>query len=250
MLREEIKNYQSQLADYCRTGVYTPLPGVKEQHVHHYRRLVYNIIDDSLESSFPLMVNLILPKEWKKLVHEFFENHKCEHYQVWQMPRELIVYLHETNHDLLKRYPCLENLMQFEWVECELYMMADIPCKYAVDETLNWEKPLVLNPEMILELVHYPVHLKNAKYISLTDKGSYFYAGHRHPITGKVIFTNVSPALVRIIENLSIAPRLFVDVAEEVCNELQIEFNAEAEKGLKAFIEKAFESQLILGTQV
>lgn len=250
MLRKEIINYQTKLAEYCRTGVYTELPGVKQKHVHHYRRLVYNIIDDSLESSFPLMVNLITPKEWKKLVHEFFENHKCAHYQVWQMPRELITYMQDVEHELLHKYPCLENLMQFEWVECELYMMADIECKYPVNNKLDWSKPLVLNPEMNLELVHYPVHLKNAKYISLTQKGNYFYIGHRHPQTGKVIFTNVSPALVRIIENLSLAPRLFVDVAEEVCKELQIELSPEAEVGLKSFIEKAFDNQLILGTQV
>lgn len=249
MLRKEIVQYQSELAEYCRTGVYTPLPGVKEKHVHHYRRLVYNIIDDSLESSFPLMVNLITPKEWKKLVHEFFENHKCEHYQVWQMPRELITYMLEQDHELLKKYACLENLMQFEWVECELYMMADIPCKYEVNNMLNWEKPLVLNPEMTLELVHYPVHLKNAKYISLSNKGNYFYVGHRHPETGQVIFTNVSPALVRIIENLSVAPRLFNEVAQTVCTELQMELTPEAEQSLKSFVEKAFESKLILGTQ-
>lgn len=247
MLREQTIENQNKLASYCRTGNLPEIPGIKEQHVHHYRRLVFNIVEDCLASSFPLAENLMTPKQWRKLVEEFFENHPCQSYQVWQMPEELIVYMEKVNHELFKKYPALQDLLYFEWMECYLYMMPDIKVTQNYISEINWELPLVLNPEIEVSMAQYPIHLRNAKYITLTHKGNYFYAGHRHPESGKVVFTNISNAVVLLIEKLSNTPIVFKDLFESVCKDLNMDPHENAKNEMKKFIEKALETKLILG---
>ena len=45
LLKKDTKEIQSKLADYCRTGELSLTTEVNQKHVHHYRRLVYNIIE-------------------------------------------------------------------------------------------------------------------------------------------------------------------------------------------------------------
>lgn len=250
MLRNQTIENQQKLASYCRTGNLPEIPGIKEQHVQHYRRLVFNIVEDCLASSFPLAENLMTPKQWRKLVDEFFENHPCQSYQVWQMPEELIVYMEKVNHELFQKYPALQDLLYFEWMECYLYMMPDIETKHEVTSEINWDQPLVLNPEVEVSMAQYPIHLRNAKYISLTHKGTYFYAGHRHPESGKVVFTNISNALVLLIEKLNNGPESFHNLFDVICQDLNIEPQESAKNEMKKFIEKALETKLILGFKI
>ena len=79
-LNKDTRHYQASLADYCRTGDYQAIPGVKTAHVHQYRRLVYNVVDDMLQSAYPLTRGLLTEEEWNELVQEFFSGHEREHH--------------------------------------------------------------------------------------------------------------------------------------------------------------------------
>lgn len=197
-LKTETYEQQRQLAKYCRTASEPALLGITPGRLHHYRRLVFNVIVDALTSTYPLSSNLLGAPQWLTLCHDFFSQHKCADPQVWRMPQELITYLHETRHHLLSIYPFLLELIHFEWKEAEYYMMPDKP--FDTKTTTDfWHSDWNLNPESEILPLTYPVHLKNAKQISEADKSGYHCLIFRQPDTFKVRFLNLSALLAHLL---------------------------------------------------
>lgn len=238
---------QSKLANFCRTGNYETLERVNEKNVSQYRRLVFNVVEDMLQTAYPLTFELLTSDEWLHVTKEFFSNHACSSPQVWNMPKEFYEYLSvNKNHVLIKKYPFLLELIWFEWLEVEMYMMEDKTVSYSANG--DFEKDLlVINPEVHLQYFNYPVHLKNAKQISGNDKGHYFLSLHRHPENSEVIFTSLSPALFHCLETLSAAPINIDVLANNVCEEMNIIRTNEIDKKLWQFIKSALDDKLILG---
>ena len=63
---------QELLGEYCRTGMETDIPGVTPGRLHHYRRLVNNVVRDMLDSGFPITLAALGEEQWDTLVQEFF----------------------------------------------------------------------------------------------------------------------------------------------------------------------------------
>ena len=239
--------HQSALARYCLTGSYEPIPGVRDRHVHHYRRLVYNVVDDILQSAYPLTCDLLSRVEWEDLVHRFLASHPCQTPQVWQMPRELYEFVESEGSP--SKYPFLSELLYFEWLEVELFMMEDKAEIHKADGDVFID-PLVLNPEHILQHFHYPVHLKKAKSISFRDKGDYYLVMFRHPASRDVQFMTLSPALVYLVEQLAAGPISTDALIREVCDALQIPIQQDTTSTVLKFITRSLENKLIVGFEV
>lgn len=244
-LNIQTKEVQSKLANYCRTGLIADIPGANHDHIKHYRRLVFNIINDSLQSAYPLTYQLLKDSSWDELVDEFFTNHPCQSPQVWWMPKEFYEYLVEQDHAILAQYPFLPNLLEMEWLEVELFMMEDIPVSFENDSKYNSDK-VIINPEHRLVHFSYPVHLKKASDIDSSDKGHYFLVMHREPETGKVLFMDLSLFFARIIEILNIRPYTTDELIASTCNDFNLHANEQIETEVKKFISKAVKSQLFI----
>lgn len=245
LLRDHTRFQQSALATYCRTGDYQPIPGVKAAHVHHYRRLVYNVVDDSLQSSYPLTFQLLDTDDWDNLVQAFFSEHGCQSPQVWYMPREFYEWYQGYASPLKELYPFLAELLWFEWLEVELYMMEDIAAVFKAGDLASGA--LVLNPEHHLQYFTYPVHLKQAAAITAADQGHYFLCLHRHPESGEILFNDLSPAFVHMLELLAVAPMDQAALVSQTCELLQIPANEDIRRATAAFFARAAAQQLILG---
>ena len=238
---------QSKLANFCRTGEYETLENVNEKNVAHYRRLVFNVVEDMLQTAYPLTFELLEQEEWLKVTKDFFAHHACISPQVWYMPKEFYEYLSaKKDHSLIKKYPFLLELLWLEWLEVEMYMMEDKTVEYSIDGKIATDA-LVINPEIHLQHFHYPVHLKNAKDISENDKGNYFLSLHRHPDDGEIIFTSLSPALVRSLEILQQEALAINDLMHTVCNEIDIAVTNETQELFNNFIEESLARKLIIG---
>lgn len=238
--------HQNSLANYCRTGEYSPIPGVKEKNVGRYRQLIFNVVNGSLQSAFPLTYNILGEEEWHKLAHTFFSSHRCQSPMVWEMPKELYEFVVEENYHLIKKYPFLSDLLLFEWKEVEVYMMEDVEPYPFTEKSIN-NAGLVLNPEIRVLSLEYPVHLKNAKDINEQDKGAYFLSLHREPETGRVLFTNMQFPHVQVIEKLAQEPVNFEELLKIF---LQYANEEQAHQALKQFIDASLSSKLFLGQAI
>ncbi len=236
---------QSSLANYCRTGIYQEIAGVDSKRVKQYRRLVYNIIDDSLRSAYPLTYKLFEKEEWDSLVNEFFSSHPCSSPQIWTMPKEFYEYVLETDHPFIKKYPFLPELLKMEWLEIELFMMEDEDISYQ-KENIKGKENLLINPEHRLEHFNYPVHLKTANTIQESDKGNYFLVMHRHPDNGKVIFTDLSVFYARILEHLSEEAYESEEVIQLTAAEFRLADDPLIYSNSRKFIDHAIEKRLLL----
>ena len=203
MLHDYTYKQQHNLADYCRDGKDHEIDGINRKHIHHYRRLVSNVVKGSLDSAYPLTKKLLGEKEWSDLVFEFFGRYKIQEPQVWKMPKSLLEYLKENDHQFKKVYPFLTELLLFEWAEIEIHMMEDIDQGMDDEKGDYFEDEIVINAESAILPLSYPVHKVTAKDITPEMKGNYFVLIYREKDTGKVQFMDISVLYAVLIDKLS-----------------------------------------------
>lgn len=213
-LHEYTRTQQRQLANYVRTGILNKVEGLTENRVHYYRKLVYNVLNDSLQSAFPITYDLLEEDEWKDLVEKFFSSHNCQSNEIWKMPYEFYQFTINRESSLTLKYPHLNDLLLFEWTEIEVYMMEDkaVPQYTSVGNLLN--DVLVLNPEFNIIKLKYPVHIKGSKEINQNDLGNYFILVYREPKTFKVKFVNLSIYYDWLIAQLLEGSKPLIDIYE------------------------------------
>jgi hypothetical protein len=242
-LSPDTHKVQSQLAKYCRDGVEVELPGSKADRLTNYRRLVFNIIQDNIESAYPITYKYLDTEIWNELVYDFFSIHECQSYQVWKLPKEFMDFVVDKNYAEKHNLPFLNDLLSFEWAEMELYNSADIPYEYGFLEGDVFKGSISFNPENILLSLKYPVHMLPPEK-ALELQGNYFVLLFREKDTGKIQFVDLSVWYAFLIEQinqsgatidelLDYAPQLFGVIPVE-------ELKASTELFIKSMIEKKF----------
>jgi hypothetical protein len=202
-LHEDTIIQQSRLANYCRTGILGEINGLTENRVFNYRRLVYNVVDDTLRTAFPLTHNLLSEEEWDDTVNRFFSDHSCLSPSIWKMPYEFYQYFEQNDSGLKSVYPFLTELLLFEWMEIELYMMEDKIFPETQNEGSFENDTIKFNPEFKLMRFNYPVHQKNPKAINEADRGEYFLLMFRNKISSAIEFINLSIYYAWLIERIN-----------------------------------------------
>lgn len=244
-MQADTRAIQAKMVGFCRDGKEPEIQGVTPDRLHHYRRLVFNVIKDALSSTYPLTVNLLTEKEWGSLCHDFFEQHACQDPQVWKMPFELISYTENHKPELCKKYPFLLELLLFEWKEVEYYMMEDLPFPKASGSD-PWEDTWTLNPEAEIMTLEYPLHTKNARFVSLTDKGQYFCLIFRQPKTYKVKFMNLSPFFAWMLASMMAEPASLNDLFPVIRSQFGIEDEELLKSNVRPFYEKLVADGLVI----
>lgn len=204
MLKKETQQQQNLLAGYCRTGEEPEgLIGINKDNLHHYRRLVYNIVTDILETAYPITYSYLNNEIWNDLVNEYFTEHKCQTSQVWRMPFEFYEYCLEKNKAEQLNIPFLNDLLYFEWLELDVHTMEDIEYPpFKLDGDLLSER-IVLNPEYRIIPLTYPVHTTAPGDELTTKKGNYFLLIYREKESGNVQFVDLSMFYTYVLENIA-----------------------------------------------
>lgn len=196
-LKIETKIQQQLLAKYCRTGNIPDALLAKPDRLPHYRRLVYNVIYDTLASAYPITKAFLGKEKWKKLVDDFFKNYPNQNPQIWRMPYGLFEYLSDYPNPHSQTYPFLEELVYFEWLEIELYAEKDIVFK-STPSKLN---AINLNPHHRIVQLNYPFHKLPVKEAILVQKPSYIVL-FRNLSNYKIEFNEVSILVAQVLEAL------------------------------------------------
>lgn len=202
MLTNKTKALQSAFSTYCRTGETTDLPVVSTERLGHYRRLVFNVVKNTLTQAFPIASKMLGEKEWGNLVYRFFAEHQCQHSQVWRMPRELIDFINEVDYHIGIELPHLPELLLLEWLEIEVHTMPDVSVSAynpKVGDLMN--EPLRITPYYRLTQFEYPVH-KAHQLNPAEHAGAYFLLLFRDDETGKVHFTQIQPLFAALLDTL------------------------------------------------
>ena len=202
MLAADTIIIQNKFAEYCRNGKLVDIPGVIEGRLFHYRRLVFNAIKDNLESAFLITHSVMSEIQWNDLLDNFFSNHKCQTPLVWQIAYEFyeFIVIHEYANKL--NLPYLNNLLFFEWIEIEIFMMEDVAYPLVDDNGDLFHDIMVFNPEYKIIALEYPVH-KVSPDKSMALKGEYYVLIFRERETGRLQFVDISSLHVLLVENIS-----------------------------------------------
>jgi hypothetical protein len=215
LLKTETYNQQSKLTQYCRDGNEVAILGTKPERLPNYRRLVFNVVKDALETTYPISYKYIETEIWDEMVYNFFSLHKCQDPQVWRMPEEFYLFCKSEKYSEIYQLPFLNDLLNFEWLEVEIYMMEDIPYPDFIDSE-NWlNKNIAVNPEHRIIKLEYPVHLEKP-FEAANKKGDYFLLLYRQKETGRVQFTNLSVLFTFLLENIipgeKTLEQIFIDI--------------------------------------
>lgn len=238
---------QKQLGLYCKSGQNEPTTSIQE-NTFHYRRLVTNVVKNTLSNAYPLTFKLLGKSQFEKAVQFFFETHACKENQVWKLPLEFYQFYSANNFPFEHNYPFLVELLLFEWLEIEVFMMPNEKIAPFKKQGNIETDSFISNPELRIQVLHYPLHEKVAQTITDEDYGNYFISVHRNQEDYQVYFNEISYQHAQILLQLYEQPCSIQSLLPII---LEIEKDEQKAKDyLVEFIHFAFENQLILGFAV
>lgn len=244
-LLKDTYEQQAKLAEYCRNGVVPDLKGVKYENLGQYRRLVFNIASDILETAYPITYSFLPKETWEKLVFDYFVEHKCQTTQVWRMPLEFYDYCVEKDIQTQLNFPFLNDLLYFEWLELEVHTMEDIAYPEFTSEGDWFNDKIAVNPEFKLIKLTYPVHTTAPTELA-GKEGTYFLFIYREKESGNVQFMDLSMLYTYIIEQIA-GGELLKDVLVEANNLFQLNNISLLKEHAQNFIKDLEQRKFILG---
>lgn len=246
-LQQETNDIQEKLGSYCRTGTETELPGVYNDKLHHYRRLVYNAVKNTMVQAYPITYQVLEEKGFDPIVRKFFAENPCKTPQIWKLPGEFYEWAVTSGISGELQLPWLDDLLLFEWIELDIHTMEDMEIPMANEITNLFTDHLVFNPEFKLIRLNYPVHLFNVKEAA-KRRSSYFVMVSRHPDSGKVFFFNLSFIHVWVIEKLSVERISLEDLIPQIHQNFGIENEIILRNNLRAIFSDLVRKKVVLGS--
>lgn len=245
-LLEETTKAQFDLGQYCRTGKEISIKGVNQERVKHYRRLVYNVVRNTMDQAYPLASQILGEDRWNSLVHDFLINHDCQTPKIWLLPLEFYEYIRDHNYSKSLDLLWLNDLLYFEWIEIEVHVMPDekMPDAKRKGDLLN--DVLVINPEFRLIRLDYPIHQFNIDE-AIKKKSNYFVLAARDPDKGHVNFFNLSLLHTWIIENLLQENVSIKSLYPKINQIFGIDSETMLTENLNGFLINLFSKKFILG---
>jgi len=211
-----------------------------------YARLIRNLWDDTLSSAYPVTYALVENTHWHFWVDEFLGHFPVSTHFLWQMADEFRHFLMEEKPSGTENYPFLSNLLDFEWIEIELFNAPDQTRLLKWNEELKRDKPILANPEIKLMVFDYPVHLPEPE--TWTErKGSWFVAGCRNPDDFQIYFTGISPAAALCLEQVQQCPLTLFELTGWLRQTTQTEIQVHT---IFTLLENLQKNSLILGTEL
>ena len=245
-LHKETIAIQEQLGEYCRTGEERELPGITPGRIHHYRRLISNVVNDTLHTAFPITVAALEESQWEELVQDFFTAGIPQTPQVWKLPFEF--YQYHVSRETGKRMdlPFLDDLLYFEWMEIEIHTMPDRPYPDFISEGDLFQATLAFNPEYEIIGLDYPIHTHSVSE-ALHLKGDHFALLYRLPESGHVQFLALSALNVYIITRLQEENVPLNEIKNEFARVAGIESGKYLDDALAKYLGDLLERKMILG---
>lgn len=200
-LEEKTIELQRAFSNMCKQGKKASIEGASIEGMKTYQRLVFSNIQNTLEKAYPITKELLKKDEWEGLTRDFFAAYPIKSPHLWEMPKDLYLFVKEEGHPLEHAFPFLEDLLHFEWLEIAFFIMPDHPCQEVNSTGHLVEDPLVLNPEHRIVSFAYPVFRQNIRGC-IENKGNYFLLVYRTHKAKEVRYFELSPLHVVLWEKV------------------------------------------------
>ena len=115
---ESLEKLQKAFAAHIRNPFEVPSPeGIEDRRMEIYRGLFYNNIRGFLTKNFPVLAKIYSDQDWRRMVRDFFINHRAHTPLFPEIPREFLRYVQEVREPQPEDPPFLLELAHYEWVE-------------------------------------------------------------------------------------------------------------------------------------
>lgn len=247
MLTRETIEIQHELANYCKSGQLKPIVGAKQDRLHNYRRLIYNIIDDAIESAYPIVRSFLDESQWNEMIDAFVLEHKCQHPQIMYMPGELIDFAKLKNYSTKFELPWLIDLLNFEWVEVIVHTMKDQTIGDFKSDGDFKNQPLAFSPYFQLLELEYPIHKLRTRDIN-TEKGNYFMLVYRQE-NGTVQYLELNQLTYFIVQEMNENSCSLLEAINPILIQTQPDIRENFIQNALSFIENLRGLGIVLGTK-
>ena len=246
MLTNSTIHIQEAIAAYCITTKNPNLPNTSIDRLSNYKRLVQNVIKDSIESAFPITLNNIEPAIWTEMLDTFIVEHKCQSPAIWQMPYEFYQFALKANFSEKYQIQLLNELLYFEWIEIEMFMMEDKFIPESNPSGNCYLDTLIINPEYQIIHLEYPLH----QYIpseAIHLKGQYFVLIFRELESKRLQYVQISPLYEWLIDYIKTEQVSLKQSIEVLSQTLHVSISSVQEQQLIMFFEHLNEKEFIVG---
>ncbi|MCH7313035.1 putative DNA-binding domain-containing protein [Acinetobacter sp. ANC 3882] len=111
---------QRQFCDWVRDPELELPQNFAINRMQIYRDLLFNNFCSFINLVFPVARSMLPELQWQQLLAEFFQKSQCQSPFYNDISLQFREYLNEQQHPVLKEYPWLAELLQYEWLELYL----------------------------------------------------------------------------------------------------------------------------------
>jgi hypothetical protein len=155
------QQYQIDFTRHIRDPINTKRPDkVSKRGMSVYQEIVFNNIESTVSSCFPVLHRVLGKRNWLRLVRNFFIHHSCQTPIFREIPEEFLSYLNQQ--DNLPRYA--KNLAHYEWIELYVaYAESELETKLDQKSDLL-DALIVFAPVNVMLTYDYPVQMISPKF--------------------------------------------------------------------------------------
>jgi len=237
--------YQRQFTQHIRDPKNQPRPAnVPAKRMAIYTEIVYNNIEGTLASCFPVTKKILSVRRWQQLVRGFMAHHQASTPFFREIPEQFLMHLENVSLKDCKLPAFLPSLMHYEWVELALSVQAGSTNTDNIDAESDklLEKPLVISPTLYLLQYDYPVHLISPDYQPKQKSAPPTYLLVFRNLEHQIKFMELNPMtfqLVALLQEESLTGQVALEKLAkshpQISTEVIMQFGAATLAELKAY---------------
>jgi len=220
-MAERLHDQQFALSRHLRDpSAHPPPPGIEERRLAIYRDLFFNNIEGLLAGNFPVIRQTLGDDAWRRLVRQFYANHRSHTPLFPEIAREFIRFLEDRAPD--PDTPWLRELAHYEWVELALQIADDAVPAHDPDGDLLAGVPVV-SPFAWALAYQWPVHRIGPDYRPASPPDAPTCLLVRRGADHQVRFSALSPLVYRLIELLGERRRSGAEALRQLADEAGVD---------------------------
>lgn len=248
-MQPKFQQKQWEFTAYIRDPEHQPLPrGVQPERMRVYKELIYNNLNRTLKTGFPVLNQVLSEHKWHLLVREYLIQYRSPQPYFHQIPETFVTFLQERG--LNQDEPgFLLELTHYEWVELALSIAEDPPESIWQAKQGDFLKNRILiSPLAWAFQYQYPVHQISPQFQPESAPEQPTYLVIYRDQNNQVNFMEINAVTARLIDYIKQQPQLTGQVIlEDIAEECRHPKPQQVIDGGKDILQQLLEQGIVLG---